>query len=137
MKSFFAVVMLALFAGIASADSPLYIKSLPLTKITATAKGYKVVYATEGGDLRVMYLPMQWFYPSGGYVTDDGYTKAELFLGRDTSYPFVQFYWKNGTFHHVRVYAIADKTDSTWGLSDPSKDLAGLFDPAKPLDLKF
>jgi hypothetical protein len=136
MKSFLAVTLLALVAAAASADTPLYIKSLPMTKITGSAKGYKVSYLTESGDPRTVYIPMQWFYPSTG-ATDDGFTKAELFLGFDPSYPYIQFFWKNGVFHHVRIYAIANKTDSSWGLSDSQGVNDSRFDHSKPLDLKF
>ena len=137
MKTFLALAILLLFAGNVSADSPIYVKSLPVIKITASVKGYKVIYETSAGDPKVIYIPLEWFYPTSGYKTDDGFTKAELFLGLDTSYPYIQFYWKNGTFHHVRPYAISDKSDVSWGLVRYGEDISSHFDPTKPLDLKF
>ena len=137
MKKLLALAILVFVAGVVSADSPLYVKSLPIMQITESAKGYKVVYMTANGGNQVTYIPIEWFYPTTGYNTADGFTKAELSLGLDPSYPFIQFYWKNGEFHHVVIYARSIKSDSTWGSVRPGEDLASHFDPTKPLDLKF
>jgi hypothetical protein len=136
MKKLLAAI-LVLVAGAVWADSPLYVKSLPIEKITESAKGYKVVYLTANGNIQITYVPMDWFYQSSGYNTADGFPKAELFLGQDPSYPYIQFYWKNGEFHHVVIYARPNKADTSWGTVGAGEDISSHFDPTKPLDLKF
>jgi len=137
MKTLLTLAALVLFVGTVSADSPLYEKSLPIAKITASAQGYKVIYLNAAGDPHTIYVPLDWFYQGSGFSTDDGFTKAELDLGTDPSYPYIQFYWKNGAFHHLKIYARSDKSDSTWGSVRTGDSVADKFDPTKPLDLKF
>jgi hypothetical protein len=137
MKKLLALAILVLVAGAASAESSLYVKSLPIAKITTTAKGYKVVYLTSYGDPKVIYVPLEWFYQNSEYRTADGLPKAELDLGLDPSYPYIQFYWKDGAFHHLKIYARSSISDTTWGSVAAGEDYASHFDPTKPLDLKF
>ncbi len=137
MKKLLAVAILAFVAGAVSADDDLYAKSLPIAKITTTAKGYKVVYQTANGDLQTVYVPLEWFYFNSQYRTAEGLPKAELDLGLDPSYPYIQFYWKGGQFHHLKIYARSVLSDVSWGSVRQGEDIASHFDPAKPLDLKF
>ena len=137
MKTLLTLAALVFFAGAVSAESPLYAKSLPIAKITASAKGYKVIYLNGAGDPRVIYVPLDWFYQTTGFNTEEGFPKAQMSLGLDASYPYIQFYWKNGAFHHLKIYARTDKSDPSWGSVRVGDDDASHFDPNKPLDLKF
>ena len=139
MKKLLAILVFALvFTGLASAiESPIYAKAAPVQKITSHEKGYKVTYFTSHGDLKTIYVPLEWFYQVSDYKTSDGFVKAELVRGHGPAYPFIQFFWKDGKFHHLRLFVVADYNDRTWGVVNPAEDMASKFDPAKDLDLQF
>jgi len=139
MKKLLALVVIAfVFAGLAwAAESPLYAKSLPIQKITSHEKGYKVTYFTAHGDLKTIYVPLEWFYQIGDFRTADGYVKAEIVRGTGPAYPYIQFFWKDGKFHHLRLFVVNDYQNRTWGVVNPAENLGSKFDPAKDLDLQF
>jgi len=126
------------FGGLASAtESTLYAKAVPIQKITSHEKGYRVTYFTSHGDLKTIYIPLEWFYQIGDYRTADGFVKAEMVRGRGATYPYIQFFWKDGKFHHLRLFVVDDFNDMSWGIVDLAENLGSKFDPAKDLDLQF
>lgn len=139
MKKLLAVSVFALFVlGLASAaDSPLYAKVVPVHKITSHQKGYKVNYVTNHGDLKTLYVPIEWFYPTSEFKTSDGFIRAELVKGSGQAYPYLQIFWKDGTFHHLRLFVRQDFRDPSWGVFDPAADFGAQFDPAKVPVLQF
>jgi len=143
MKKLLALLVLALFtAGFSAAqsvESPMYAKSLPIQKITSHEKGYRVTYYTAHGDLKTLYIPLEWFYQVSDYKTADGFVKAEIVRGSGPAYPFIQFFWKDGKFHHLRLYVVKNYADRTWGVvkDGESAALGAKFDPTKALDLQF
>jgi len=139
MKKLLAILVFALvFVGLASAiESSLYAKALPIQKITSHEKGYKVTYITAHGDLKTIYVPLEWFYKVSDYLTAEGFVKAEMVRGWGPAYPYVQFFWKNGKFHHLRLFVLDDYNDRSWGVVNPAENLGTKFDPSKDPDLQF
>ncbi len=139
MKKLLAILVFALvFAGLASAiESPMYAKAVPVQKITSHELGYKVTYFTAHGDLKTIYIPLDWFYKTADYRTSDGFVKAEIVRGRGPAYPYVQFFWKDGKFHHLRLFVVDDYNDRSWGVVNPAENMGAKFDPTKDPDLQF
>ena len=141
MKKLLALLVLALFVGgmVSAIESPMYAKSVPIQKITSHEKGYRVTYLTAHGDPKTIYIPLEWFYQIGDYRTSDGFVKAEIVRGGGPSYPYLQFFWKDGKFHHLRVFAVNNYNDRSWGVVKlgEAESLGAKFDPAKALDLQF
>jgi len=141
MKKLLALLVFATFlTGMVSAiESPMYAKALPIQKITSHEKGYRVTYFTAHGDLKTVYIPLEWFSSVGDYKTPDGFTKAELFRGNGDSYPYMEIFWKDGKFHHIRLFVRASYTDRSWGVVKEGEGavLGAKFDPTKALDLQF
>lgn len=139
MKKLIAALIFVLFvAGWASAgESPYYAKAVTIQKVTSHEKGYKVTYFTSHGDLKTIYVPLEWFYQVGDYKTDDGFIKAEIVRGNGDSYPYMQIFWKNGKFHHLRLFVRDSYNDRMWGIVNPAENMGAKFDPAKIPDFQF
>lgn len=139
MKTWIAVLLSLLLstAWVSAGESPIFAKTVPIFKITSHEKGYKVVYVTEHGDFKVAYLPIEWFYQVGDYRNADGFVKCEMYKGAGAAYPYMQIFWKDGKFHHVRLFVMANYNDRTWGTVNLAENLSGKFDPAKVPDFTF
>jgi hypothetical protein len=141
MKRLFVLLAFVLFVagGVSAIESPMYAKAVFIQKITSHEKGYRVTYYTAHGDLKTVYIPLDWFYPTSQYKTSDGFVKAELYRGRGPSYPYMEIFWKDGKFHHVRLFVVSDYNDRSWGILKPGEDaaLADKFDPAGSIDFQF
>jgi hypothetical protein len=143
MKKLLALLVLALFTagfvGAETIESPMYAKALPIQKITSHEKGYRVTYFTAHGDLKTLYIPLEWFYQISDFKTPDGFIKAEIVRGSGPSYPYVEFFWKDGKFHHLRLFVMKNYSDRSWGVVKlgESESLGAKFDPTKALDLQF
>ena len=143
MKKLLALLVFALFlTGVVAADtivSPMYAKAVPILKIVSHEKGYKVTYLTAHGDPKTIYIPLEWFYQVSDYKNADGFVKAELYRGNGDSYPYIQFFWKDGKFHHMRLFVKSSYSDSTWGVVKEGEGavMGAKFDPAKAPDLQF
>lgn len=141
MKKLLALLVFALFVtGMVSAtDSPYYAKTVFIQKITSHEKGYRVAYYNAHGDLETIYVPIEWFYKNSNYLTDDGFVKAEIVRGVGPSYPYMQIFWKDGKFHHLRLFVRDSYADRSWGVVRENEEasLGAKFDPAKPVDLQF
>jgi len=140
MKKLLALLVFALFfVGMVSAESTMYAKAVTIQKITSHEKGYRVTYFTSHGDLKTIYIPLEWFYQVGDYKTEDGFVKAEMYRGNGASYPYMEIFWKDGKFHHFRLFVRANYDDRSWGVVKlgEADSLAAKFDPAKPIDLQF
>jgi len=141
MKKLLALLFLALFSVglVLAAESPMYAKAVPIQKITSHEKGYRVTYFTSHGDLKTIYIALEWFYQVSDYKTSDGFVKAEIVRGNGASYPYMEIFWKDGKFHHLRLFVRSNYDDRSWGVvkNGEGEKLGALFDPTKPLDLQF
>lgn len=140
MKKFIILLVLAFFAvtSVAAAnESPYYAKSVFITKIVSHQKGYKITYLDNKHDPIVVYVPMDWFYKQGNGVTDDGFVKAEMIYGIGPQFPYMTIFWKNGKFHHLRIFANSDYNDPSWGVLEPTDNVEGHVDGTKDIPFVF
>jgi hypothetical protein len=87
-----------------------FVRTVYLDRVYAHRLGYKLVYSTQ--DLRrgEAYLPIRWFLEAAG--------NAELVYTRRTSVPYLEVYYRDGEFSHLRLFVHADETHSTWASLD-------------------
>lgn len=139
MKKLLAALVFSLFTlGLLPAqESPMYAKVVPIHKVTSHEKGYRVSYFTGHGDLKTIYVPLEWFYQISDYKTSDGFVRAEVVRGMGSAYPYMQVFWKDGKFHHLRLFVVKSYADRTWGVVRDGEDLSPFFDPAKSIDFQF
>lgn len=112
-----ATPALSLFAE--TTTSPLYYQTLKIAKIYPMEQGYRVVYRTPVGTLRVVYIPMSWFGSSS--------SKAVLIPGNNPAYPYMAVYWNKGKFDFVKLYVKSNPDDSSWGSLPPGFNTKGKF----------
>ncbi len=96
-----------------------FAKTYLIYKIYPHKEGYKVVYMQRGFDTKTIYIPVNWFYGAG--------SKAEILYGQDSSLPYMQVYWENGEFSHVRLFVNSDISDKSWGSLQNPENLDGTF----------
>jgi hypothetical protein len=139
MKKILGLMLFAfLIVGVAlCAESPIYAKVVIIQKVYSHEKGYKVTFFTAQGDLSSCYIPIEWFYPGSDFKTDDGFSKAELVIQQGPDAPHLEIFWKNGTFHHLRLFVNADNSARSWGVVRPGDHLETKFDPNKPITFQF
>ncbi len=132
MKKTIAIALGLLFiAGIISVaadESEMYVKSVHIVKVYPHQKGYRIVYMKSGLDLGVTYFPIEWFYGAA--------SKGEVIYGNDPTYPYMSIFWKNGEFHHVRLYLEENKSAQSWGDFANPQNIAGRFD-IETLEMEF
>lgn len=139
MKKLLTALVFALFVAalVPAADSPMYAKVFPVVKVTSHEKGYRVSYLNGSGDLKTTYIALEWFYQTSNYKTSDGFVRAEIVRGYGAAYPYLQVFWKDGQFHHLRLFVVDSYSDRTWGVVHVGEDFSAKFDPSKPFDLQF
>ena len=88
-------------------ESELYPVRVDVTRIYAHAQGYKVIYRKGATSFAEAYLPSSWFVAGG---------KAAMIRGYGAQYPYlVVFYKADGSFSHLKLYAMRNLKDSSWG----------------------
>jgi hypothetical protein len=122
-KSSIVLAAIGLFfvLGIAGAyadQSDYYYLHLPIAKIYSHPLGYRVVYSPSYGVYKDAYLPFAWFVPGG---------KGELVFDHGPAYPYMEVFYKNGKFDHVRLYAETDSNSPTWKTLPATLDLSKEF----------
>ena len=132
---FFGSGMLASVSA-QSVQSPFFAKTVFIQKITSTKEGYIVVYLDDRLNPHTSYIPIQWFYKSTG-ATSDGFAKAEILYGNGPQFPYMQIFWKDGKFHHLRIFAERNLNSPSWGILSDTADTSGLFHPNQEIDFKF
>lgn len=106
------LLLISSFMLSSATKSPYYTRNVIITRIYPHRLGYKVMYMTNDLTNRSVYLPKTIFSES-----NDG---SDIQLGYGKSYPYMQIFWKNGEFSHVKLFLKADFHDVTWGaFNDP------------------
>ena len=123
----FLALLVALALGLAADTSAYYPIRLDVMKIYSHADGYRLVYRQGPMGRADVYIPIGWFVPGG---------KAEIIFGHDTAYPYAMVFYKDGVFDHIKIYASSTRTDSSWGVLDPTAGKAK-FENIKDLQIKF
>lgn len=120
-------IILLLLAGAAffvSAEAELadlYVKTFHISKIYPHQLGYKVVYVKSNMELDTFYVPIEWFQEAGG--------KAEIAFGNGPAYPYCSVFYdyEEGAFDHIRIYAVKDMNDYSWGAFDNTSGMEDRF----------
>lgn len=99
--------------------SQYYVKSLVITQVALGSNGYKVTYLNGRGRLHNVYLPLEWFGGSAG--------KGERIDTWASSAPFMQVYYLDGSFSHVRLFLIPSFDHVTWTAMDSEDDTESNF----------
>lgn len=93
-------------SGTIRMPSELYPVRLDVVRIYSHADGYRVLYRKGQAAFADVYIPVTWFVPGG---------QAQLIKGRGPQYPYlVVYYNSDGSFSHLKLYAVSNLTDSTW-----------------------
>ena len=133
MKKTILVFLILLFAAGAvfaeASDSPYYVRTVSISKVYVHEDGYKIVYRNSKLQYSSFYVPTDWF---GGAAS-----KAEIIYGDAQSYPYFSVFWKDGQFHHIRLYLHKNRLDLSWGDLDPTVDISGKFEGVETIELKL
>ncbi len=129
MKKLLIVIALAgilVVPGVlAEDDTQLYARSFRIARIDAHEMGYRVLYHQDSGRLSVTYFPHEWFSRADG--------AGRLYMEVNRSVPFMEVFWKDGEFSHVKVYAHRDMGHPTWQRWRPDEDPTEYFDVDVPV----
>ena len=133
MKKTILVFLILLFAAGAvfaeATDSPYYVRTVSITKVYPHEDGYKIVYRNSKLQYSAFYVPIEWF---GG-----GATKGELIYGDSQAFPYFSVFWKDGEFHHIRLYLTKNRLDLSWGDLDPTVDISAKFEGVESIKLEL
>jgi hypothetical protein len=117
---FTIIASVAVFAG----TSEFYVKTMSIVRVYDHNLGYKLVYVKSNFELAALYIPKDWFQV---FAQTEEEPKAELVSGKESAYPYFSIFWKNGEFHHIRLYLHDDLNNDSWGDLDPNLDLTENF----------
>lgn len=109
-------------------ETEMYARSFYIQRIYPNRNGYRIVYTNDAGSHHEMFAPIGWF------SKDDGEAQlAELRHGRNPAYPYMEVFWKNGEFSHMKVFAREDYSHESWGtwINEPD-NVEELFDVDEP-----
>lgn len=99
-------------------QSEYYVKTVPVYKVYIHKSGYIVTYESETLKGHNLFIPYKWM----AETNENGQKKAVEIDGNDPSFPYIDIYWKNGQFSHIKLFLKSSKQDPSWGiLSDPDK----------------
>ena len=100
-------------------ESNLFVKTLYLERVYPHQLGYMATYV--GADLRLqrLFMPIEWFGVAAG--------RAEIVYGSERSYPYVDIYWEDGEFSHVRLHVHTSLNHISWGAIDQTEDWSDDF----------
>ena len=97
-------------SGSIRVSSELYPVRVDVTKIYSHSQGLKVVYRKGGSSFAELFIPSSWFVAGG---------KAALIRGNGPQYPYlVVYYSSDGSFSHLKLFAMRNFKDATWGVID-------------------
>ncbi len=119
------IILLFSFVMLTSATkSPMFTKNVMIARIYSHSKGYRVLYRPNNASLKQVFLPMEIFKIENG---------SKIFKGHNKAYPYMQIFWEEGEFSHVKLYVKEDYRDLSWGVfSNPDA-----YDDAFETDIKF
>ncbi|MFO7850673.1 MAG: hypothetical protein R6V67_12025 [Spirochaetia bacterium] len=131
---FYALIFFLLIAGVAGAEtSEFFVKTVPVNKVYQHRLGYRVAYPKSDHTMGILYIPHKWFNRE---ADTEEVAKAELATGSGPAYPYLSIFWKNGEFHHIRLYVKQNLQDVSYGQLDNPEAFNDRFD-VDTLDPEF
>lgn len=88
-------------------ESELFVHTVYLNQVFRHRLGFKVTYTAENLDFKQVYIPASWFTQAAG--------KGEIINTDSGSAPYMDVYYRNGEFSHVRLFVRANPFHVTWG----------------------
>lgn len=136
-RSILALALLVLMAGVGSVvfaqnndDDQVDIQVLTvyIQKVFPHRLGYRVIYFKSDLYPGEAFLPSRWFTQAAG--------KGEIIESEDRNVPYMQIYWHDGEFHHVRLFVHTDRSHRSWGALPSDVDYQDEF-AVETLDIAF
>lgn len=124
----FGVFLVSSGAAQENDETEMYARSFYIQRIYPNRHGYRIIYTNDTGARHELYAPLEWFgQPDGGIQL------AEMRHGRNPAYPYMEVFWKDGAFSHMKVFARQDYSHESWGtwLNIPG-NVEELFDVDEP-----
>ncbi len=109
------LVLLALVAGLAAAqqaedliDNPssMFVRTIFLDTVYTHKLGFKVTYTANDYSRQELYLPQGWFTRAG--------SQGQLVNTYSEAAPYMDVFYDNGEFSHVRLYVPVDRNHLAW-----------------------
>lgn len=109
------VVLLALVGGFATAqqaadliDNPseLFVRTIIADTVYTHTLGYKVTFTDDTYTRREVFLPQPWFTEAAG--------RGQLVSTQSAAAPYLDVFYENGEFSHVRLFVPTDRNDLSW-----------------------
>ena len=129
-----ALVLFIVCAGITVAEeSEFFVKTVPINRVYQHRLGYRIAYTKSDYTFGFLYVPHQWFVREAGTENEP---RAELVLGSEEEYPYFSIFWRNGEFHHIRLYLKEDLRHNSYADLDNPEAMTDRFD-IETLDPEF
>ncbi len=108
-------------------DEPeMYARSFYIHRVYPNRLGYRIIYSNDSGNRHELYVPLSWFRHDNDMQT------AELRHGRNEAYPYMEVFWRDGEFSHMKIFVRRDYTHESWGSWDAPDNVDELFDIDEP-----
>jgi hypothetical protein len=130
---FACVIALLVIPAVSSQENDddsvnLHVMTVYVQEIAPHPQGYRVIYTRSDLYAGVVYLPSRWFTVAGG--------KGEILYTIGRSAPYMEVYYVDGEFSHVRLYAQRNRMHPSWGNLSGAEDLSDEF-AAETLQINY
>jgi hypothetical protein len=110
--------------------SDLYCINIPIEKVFPTRQGYVVVYRRGLNAVGTVYIPYTWFKAEN--------KKGQLgLLGDGPTQPSMSVFYKEGSFHSVKLYLAKRTSHQTWGSLPTNVNLDDRFEGVEELNIQY
>jgi len=118
LLSIIALFFISVF--VSAEESDLYVKTVYIEKIYTHRLGFKLIYPVGTQSLGTLYIPHSW----SGYAG----ARAAVIYGYGDNYPYMEIFWANGEFSHLKLYVMENPYHQSWGVLQNSEVPEGAFD---------
>ncbi|MFP4364977.1 MAG: hypothetical protein ACLFR1_14030 [Spirochaetia bacterium] len=127
---FFLLILLITSSVCIYADtSEFFVQSLFITRVYPHRLGYRIVYQRTDNQYDEFYIPRGWFQEAAG--------RGEMIFGTDDAYPFFSVFYRNGEFHHIRIYVRDNYNHPTWGTLEAPRTYDQYFQDVETLEIEY
>ncbi len=119
----FLILVLGLVAASAFGqivESDYFVRTIYLNEVLTHRQGFKVIYTAADYSRVEVYIPNRWFNESGG--------AGEIIYTHSQSAPYMDVFYNQGEFSHVRLYVKSDRNHLTWGRLENDPNASSRFD---------